>query len=94
MDKEAMLVLLTGLAKGIAQTFGTNCETLIQDLSVRTHPILAIFNGHVTHREVGSTEDVFGSKKDELDSKLLQQGWGSTWISPARSPMPNIFPYS
>ena len=75
MDKEAMLVLLTGLAKGIAQTFGTNCETLIQDLSVRTHPILAIFNGHVTHREVGSTEDVFGSKKDELDPKLLQRDW-------------------
>ncbi len=75
MDKDAMLSLLTGLAEGIAKTFGHNCETLIQDLGVIDHPILAIFNGHVTGREIGSTEDVFGSGKRELDPKLLQQNW-------------------
>ena len=75
MDKDAMLQLLTGLAEGIAHTFGNNCETLIQDLGEYGHPILAIFNGHVTGRGVGSTEDVFGSFKKEIDSKLLQQNW-------------------
>lgn len=75
MDKNAMLQLLTSLAEGIAKTFGKNCETLIQDLSLRDHPILAIFNGQVTGRQVGSTEDVFGSTSQSLDPKLLQRDW-------------------
>ena len=73
MDKQAMLALLTSMAEGIAKTFGKNCETLIQDLSRSDHPILAIFNGHVTGREVGSVEDVFGSTSKHIEPALLQQ---------------------
>ena len=75
MDKQAMLQLLTSLAEGIAKTFGRSCETLIQDLTGPGHPILAIFNGHVTGRHIGSTEDIFGNQQDEIDPKLLQQNW-------------------
>lgn len=73
MDKNTMLQLLTNLAEGIAKTFGRNCETLIQDLALPDHPILAIFNGNVTGRDIGSTEDIFGSTSKSLDEKLLQQ---------------------
>lgn len=73
MDKNTMLQLLTNLAEGIAKTFGSNCETLIQDLALPDHPILAIFNGQVTGRTVGSTEDIFGSTSKSLDEKLLQR---------------------
>lgn len=75
MDKQAMVQLLTGLAEGIARTFGRSCETLIQDLEDPKHRILVIFNGHVTGRHAGSTEDVFGSEQNEVDPRLLQQNW-------------------
>ena len=72
MEKQEMLALLTSMARGIAKTFGKNCETLIQDLDRADHPILAIFNGHVTGREVGSVEDVFGStSKNEALINML-----------------------
>jgi predicted transcriptional regulator YheO len=45
MDKKEMFDLLNTIAEGIAKMFGKNCETLIQDLSLDTHPILAIYNG-------------------------------------------------
>ena len=70
-----MLQLLTSLAEGIARTFGRSCETLIQDLDSQNHPILAIFNGHVTGRSIGSTEDVFSSSQNAIDPRLLQQDW-------------------
>lgn len=64
MNKEQAFDFLDRLAKGIAQTFGKSCETLIHDMSVKGHPILAIYNGHVTGREPGSIVDVLGSTKD------------------------------
>ena len=73
MEKQEMLALLTSMARGIAKTFGKNCETLIQDLDRADHPILAIFNGHVTGREVGSVEDVFGSTSKGIEPALLQR---------------------
>ncbi len=73
MDRNAMLQLLTNLAEGIAKTFGPTCETLIQDLALTDHPILAIYNGHVTGRSVGSTEDIFGSTSKSIDEKLMQR---------------------
>ena len=62
MEQEKVYASLCRLAEGIATTFGSRCETLIQDMSQTTHPVLVIFNGHVTNREVGSTEDVYGNK--------------------------------
>ena len=36
------------------------------DMGVPTHPILSIYNGHVSGREVGSTLDILGTAR-ELD---------------------------
>lgn len=49
------LVFLKELAHGIAQQFGPNCEVVVHDLSRENteHSIVAIENGHVTHRKVG-----------------------------------------
>ena len=60
MDREEMLAFLKEEAKGIATMFGPKCETLVHDMTRPGHPILAIYNGNVTGREVGSTMDIFG----------------------------------
>ena len=60
MNREEMLVFLKNEARGIAAMFGPNCETLVHDMTRHGHPILAIYNGTVTGREVGSTADIFG----------------------------------
>ncbi len=64
MNREDMLSFLKNEAKGIAAMFGPNCETLVHDMTRPGHPILAIFNGSVTGREVGSTADIFGDIGD------------------------------
>lgn len=40
--------------KGLAETFGSNCEVVLHDFSDLQHSIIAIENGHVTGRSVGS----------------------------------------
>ena len=60
MNREDMLAFLKNEARGIAAMFGPNCETLVHDMTRPGHPILAIYNGTVTGREVGSTADIFG----------------------------------
>lgn len=72
MNREEMLELLSKLAEGIAKTFGKHCETLIQDLGHPDIPVLAIYNGHVSGREVGSTVDIFGNITKNFDHSLLQ----------------------
>lgn len=62
MEKEKVYDSLCRMAEGIAATFGSRCETLIQDMSRKDHPVLAIYNGQVTGRTVGSTEDVYGNE--------------------------------
>lgn len=47
-----ILESLIPVAKGIAETFGSNCEVVIHDFSNLENSILAIFNGHVTGRTV------------------------------------------
>lgn len=42
------------MAKGVADTFGPNCEVVIHDFSLKPNSIVAIENGHVTGRVVGS----------------------------------------
>ncbi len=58
MKAEEALKMLDDIAKGIAMTFGRNCETLIQDYSKPNHPVLFIYNGHVSGREVGSSLEI------------------------------------
>ncbi len=40
--------------EGIAKTFGTNCEVALHDFSNLEKSIIAIENGHVTERNIGS----------------------------------------
>ena len=83
MNKDDMLAFLKNEAKGIAKMFGPNCETLVHDMTRPGHPILAIYNGTVTDREVGSTADIFGdigdydetvyAKKDYINQLVLSR---------------------
>ena len=59
-----MLTFLKNEARGIAMMFGPNCEALVHDMTRPGHPILAIYNGSVTDRDVGSTADIFGDIGD------------------------------
>ena len=59
-SKTDILDALTRTAEAIAQTFGDSCETLIHDMTQPGHPIIAIYNGHVSGRKTGSTADIFG----------------------------------
>lgn len=58
MKREEVFRMLDDIARGIALTFGENCETLIQDYGQSNHPILAIYNGHVSGRSVGSEVEI------------------------------------
>jgi len=60
MNREDMLAFLKNEAQGIAKMFGPNCETIVHDMTRPGHPILAIYNGTVTGRDIGSTADIFG----------------------------------
>ena len=83
MNREEMLTFLKNEARGIAAMFGPNCETLVHDMTRPGHPILAIYNGTVTGREVGSTADIFGdigdydqtvyAKKDYTNQMVLSR---------------------
>ena len=64
MNREEMLQFLKNEAKGIATMLGPNCETIVHDMTRPGHPILAIYNGAVTGREIGSTADIFGDIGD------------------------------
>lgn len=60
MTRDQAFEFLDRAARGIAEMFGSSCETLVHDMGVPTHPILSIYNGHVSGREVGSTMDIMG----------------------------------
>jgi predicted transcriptional regulator YheO len=64
MKKEVAFESLCRMAEGIAIMFGPTCETLVHDMTVPNHPILAIYNGHISGRQIGSKEDIFGSAVD------------------------------
>ena len=70
MTREEAFEFLDRTAKGIAEMFGPSCETLVQDMGDTRHPILSIYNGQVSGREVGSTQDILGSDK-VLDAATL-----------------------
>lgn len=70
MTREEAFEFLDRTAQGIAEMFGPACETLVQDMERPDHPILSIYNGQVSGREVGSTLDILGSDK-ELDATAL-----------------------
>lgn len=55
MENSLTLDLLKRMAKGLAIQFGSQCEVLIHDLTVpdKASTIIAIENGHVSHRQLG-----------------------------------------
>ena len=72
MTRQEAFTMLDQMAKGIAEMFGSNCETVIHDLADPLHPVLAIYNGHVSGRSVGSTRDVTGVEQDlYLDNDVV-----------------------
>lgn len=66
MTREEAFEFLDRTARGIAEMFGSSCETLVHDMGVLNHPILSIYNSHVSGRSVGSTLDILGTAR-ELD---------------------------
>lgn len=63
MTRDEAFEFLDRTARGLAEMFGSSCETLVQDMSEPSHPILSIYNGQVSGREVGSTADILGSTR-------------------------------
>lgn len=54
MTEQEFIDFLTDFASLIAEMFGENCEVVVSDADNEEHAVLAIFNGHVSGREVGS----------------------------------------
>ena len=71
MNREEAFEFLDRTAKGIAEMFGSSCETLVHDMGDPRHPILSIYNGHVSGRTVGSTMDILGTARDLDDAALI-----------------------
>jgi len=42
------------VVEGLAKTFGSHCEIVLHDLTDITSSIIAIHNGHISGREIGS----------------------------------------
>lgn len=60
MTRDEAFSFLDRLARGISEMFGVSCETVIHDFSVPSHPVIAIYNGHISERSLGSTMDLTG----------------------------------
>lgn len=60
--KDPILDSMIKTAEAIANLFGEDCETIVHDFSKPVPPIVAIFNGHISHREVGSTASIYGKE--------------------------------
>ena len=85
MTKEEAFAFLDRLARGIAEMFGSSCETLVQDMADPNHPILSIYNGQVSGRDVGSTMDILGTDK-KLDATTLSTDFVNLYaITPSGS---------
>ena len=76
MGREEALDFLKRLAECIATMFGDSCETLVHDMSVPSHPVLAIYNGHISGRSIGSTKDIYGNQSgDKWDNIGITQDY-------------------
>ena len=71
MKREEAFEFLDRTARGVAEMFGSSCETLVHDMGDPRHPILSIYNGHVSGRSVGSTLDILGTAKELDDTALV-----------------------
>jgi len=53
-DIKPVFARYISMVKGVSETFGSNCEVVLHDFSLNPNSIVAIENGHVTGRGVGS----------------------------------------
>lgn len=60
MNRDEAFEFLDRTARGIAEMFGSTCETVIHDFNLSSHPILSIYNGHISGRSVGDTVVING----------------------------------
>ena len=90
MTRDQAFEFLDRTARGIAEMFGSSCETLVHDMGVPTHPILSIYNGHVSGREVGSTMDIMGIglELDEQAATTDQVNLAATTPDGRPNPLP------
>jgi len=59
-DLHPILKSMIPLVQGIADTFGKNCEVILHDIRNPQSSIIAIANGHITGRTVGSPMSEYG----------------------------------
>lgn len=72
MTREEAFAFLDRLARGISDMFGVSCETVINDLRDPDHPVLAIYNGHISNRDIGDTTDLTGiSQQINLEGDVV-----------------------
>lgn len=61
MDREEALDFLCRMAQAIAAMLGSTCEVLVHEMQRTSLTTVAIFNGHVSGRGVGSTLSIYGN---------------------------------
>ena len=59
-DLHPILKGIIPLIDGIANTFGKNCEVLLHDIRNPQSSVIAIANGHITGRSIGSPMTEYG----------------------------------
>ncbi len=72
-DKSTVLDALIRTAVAIADTFDPVCETLVRDMQQPGHPIIEIYNGHISERLPGSTEDIFGEDETKAPDSVASE---------------------
>lgn len=75
MNKTNAYDFLCRSAEGIAKMFGKYCETVVQEVVGQEIEVVAIYNGHVSGRKVGSTRSIYGDdvSADDFDFSKLSQ---------------------
>jgi predicted transcriptional regulator YheO len=71
---EDILDSLCRTAEAIAIMFGKSCETVVHDFSKPNCPLVAIYNGHVSGRDIGSTQSIYGDEISNYGKKELKRG--------------------
>ena len=59
-DLHPLLKGIIPLVEGIANTFGKNCEVVLHDIRNPQSSVIAIANGHITGRSIGSPMTEYG----------------------------------
>lgn len=82
-----VLAKMVPIVEGIAKTYGSNCEVVLHEVVDSKMSIIAIYNGHVTGRSIGSpmlgigkknvsnksrSEDIFNYRNVTSDGKVLK----------------------